>query len=89
MTENKKPPAAKTLPFKHKVTDGKEHSYATPMETSTTNKRERGNTTPTNTPENTHMERKAKGTSPEGATNTQVETILEALENVWTTAWSK
>lgn len=81
MIKNKKPSAPKTLPFKH-TEDDREHNYATAVEISSSNKRDRGDATPTRTPEKAHMEKKTKGTPSEEATNTSTETILNAVASL-------
>lgn len=53
---------SKNLPFKH-TEDGGEQSYAAPMETSSSNKQDRGDKTLTNTPEKTLMGKITRGTS--------------------------
>lgn len=67
MNKSKKSRAPKSLPFK--VTENvEEHSYATPMEVASSNKRDRSSVTPTYTPEKIQMEKKPKGTSSDEST---------------------
>lgn len=77
MMKSKRSPSSKTLSFKH-TEGGEEHNYPTPMETASSNKRDRGNGTHTNTPEKVHLEKKAKGSSAEVTTTS--ETLLKAID---------
>lgn len=81
-TNNTKPPAVKNLPFT--TQRNSEHDYPAPMETanSSSNKRDRLLTTPDNTPEKPHMEKKAKGTASDNDSNTSTDTILKAIESL-------
>ncbi|KAI3367085.1 hypothetical protein L3Q82_008129 [Scortum barcoo] len=64
-----------------------EHDYSTLMETAnaSTNKRDRMSTTPANTPEKSHTEKKAKGTPQETDSNTSADTILKAIDTLGNT----
>lgn len=86
MMKNKKinTTAAKTPLFK-KDTNEEEHGYAIPMDiaNASQNKRERGNPTPTNTPEKAHMDKKAKSMAPEKSAesaSTSIDAILDAID---------
>ncbi len=82
MKENNsaKPLALKSLPLKS-CADTSDHDYSTPMETATAsnNIQDRGTTTPADTPEKIHMEKKMKGMSQE---ETNTETILKAVNSL-------
>lgn len=60
-----------------------EHDYPTPMETANANSNKRDRlSTPTNTPEKAHREKKAKGTPQENDSNTSADTILKAIDTL-------
>ncbi|KAF0027085.1 hypothetical protein F2P81_019826 [Scophthalmus maximus] len=81
MIKDKKPPPATAISFKQ-MEGNEEHNYATPMEVaSASNKRDRGDVTPANTPEKVQTEKKAKGMSVEEV-NTSMENILQAIDGL-------
>ena len=61
-----------------------EHDYSTPMETAnaSSNKRDRMSTTPANTQEKSHTEKKPKVTPQENDSNTSTDTILKAIDTL-------
>ena len=78
-TNSTKPSAAKNLPFTTHVNS--KQDYSLPMETAnSSNKRDRMSTTPANTPEKSHTEKKAKATPQEHDSNTSTDTTLKAID---------
>lgn len=82
---NTQPKAAKNLPFTNQF-NLNEHGYS--MQSSTMdanasgNKRERGGTSPANTPEKVHMDKKPKGTSQGDGHGASNDATLKATESL-------
>ena len=78
-TNSTKPSAVKNLPFTTHMNS--KDDYSMPMETAnSSNQWDRMLTTPANTPEKSHMEKKAKGTPQEHDSSTSTDTLLKAVD---------
>lgn len=84
MNNNAQPKAAKNLPFTN-LFNLNEHGYSmqsTMVDANASgNKRERGGTSPANTPEKVHMDKKPKSTSQGDTSNDAILKTIESLEN--------